>query len=147
MKAFCAFQNISGMSEYIFPFLARLIRHFCKKSKCCDIDKIIPIKQTDIARKRFSYDGRLCRFFHILRYSKRRSKIVRASGRYVSQWNFCFALHHSGYHFVQCTISTAAHNKIIISGIRFHFFFCISCTLRRIYRNLIIRFYHGVHDV
>ena len=42
------FQNIRHMTKYIFHCLICLVRHICKNSKCCNINKKVIIKFPDI---------------------------------------------------------------------------------------------------
>ena len=129
------------MPQHIFHVLRRLIGHICKKSKSRNIDKniihiIIP-EGSDITMEVSAFHNSLCRPYHVLGQSKTSPEIIGASRGNIADRCSHTALNYACHHFVQCSITAAAHHQVISLPASGHGHSCVVMFQCGHYGNLI----------
>ena len=142
-----SFQNISHMTKNILHALLRLIWHVCENAKSCNIYEVVIVKLTDIKGKWCSCYNCICSLQHILGNMQTTCKIIRRSGRNISDRRLIFSHHHTGHDFIQCTISATTCHEIIFFCVLTDFSYSILTSLCRINRHLISALHKSVNHI
>ena len=112
-QALYAFQHIGLVSQKILPVLGCQIGHLCKSPKSRYIHKIhVLAKGSGVNGKGGSLHNIPGSQGHAFWYSQAGGKVIGGSGRNIAQKRHFLKLHHSGYGFIECAVSAAAHHHI-----------------------------------
>jgi len=96
---------------------------------------------------KFFFRNHLCRFDHILRHKKTVGKIIRTSGRNISDRYIASCFHNSGNNFVKSAVTSTAYDQINRICIFFGFFIGITRCLRSTDNDFIIMSAENIYDI